>query len=1042
MRKKFTPNFSRISIALKLAVIVVLFSFINAFEAKAQTPGKVTGTVKDASGQGLPGVSIKVNGTVTAAVTDATGKYNISAKAGSTLTFSFIGFTTTEKVVPANNVLDVVLAETASSLSEVVVTGFGGKVKRSDLTSAVSSVSAKDIQDRQPVNLLEALQGKASGVLVTNDGGPGAEGTIQIRGITTLNGGAGPLYVVDGVVTDNGRNLNPLDIESIEVLKDAASASVYGVQAANGVILITTKKGVEGVPQVGVQYTHLFGWLAHKLPQSNAQEVRAFRRLQTPTSTTAGSSTDSLNPSFNADNDLQKLLLGNLGNRDQVNLSLAGASKTLNYYTSINYMDDKSIVINSFAKTLQTRLNISYQPTTFLKYTTNLSLYYQNKNEIPIARTVNVIFDRPANSLIYYPDGSLTSYINSKRNPVANALYEINKTETYSAQVNNQLDLMFSKSFRWTNLFNASYENPQYTFFSPRYLSSGRVANNGINELKKNFRYEIQSYFNYNKTFGKFNSLAVTLGLDAQKQSTDIFHLEYANTTSEEITAALPAYLTVTNTYTDGSGYTQSSVFARANYNYKSKYYLTAVVRNDGSSKFGPDERRGYFYSGSGAWRFSAEKFMDWAKNYLDDAKLRASYGRVGNDQIANYLYLTKVSFNGSYNGVGAASYDPTFGNNTIHYEANEQTNIGLDLALLKGRLNVTAEVYKKSSIGLLYPQELAKETGFSNVTVNLGTINVKGLELTVSGVPIAKKNFNWNVDANISFERGTIGELAGHVPFTAGNKWYVQEGGKIGDFYGWTNLGVYQWNESNAYNDSWKKLTVVLGGDGKPLYVGGKPQYTYNGQPYAGTVHNLYDPAGKLKGGDAEWENMNADSLIDDNDRHVIGNAQPKFYLGLSNNFTYKGFSLFFLFNASIGGQIYNTLLQSSNNPSNTGPGNPDMLYNVWRQQGDIAKYPYYVERTNRGNQKIAGNSIYLEDASFIRLASVRLSYNLDTKLTSKLHLKGLSGFIYGTNLLTWTNYRGYDPEFSTSNPLTPNDDTGKYPKRREAGLGINIKL
>jgi len=1041
MRKKFTQNFSGISIALKVLVIVVLLSCINSFKVSAQTAGKVTGTVKDASGLGLPGVSVKVKGEATAAVTDGNGKYSISAKVGATLTFSFIGFSPTEKAVPANNVLDVVMAETANSLSEVVVTGFGGKVKRSDLTSAVSSVSAKDIQDRQPVNLLEALQGKASGVLVVNDGGPGAEGTIQIRGVTTLNGGAGPLYVIDGVISDNGRNINPLDIASIEVLKDAASASIYGVQAANGVILITTKKGVEGVPQVGVQYTHLFGWLAHKLPQSNAQEVRAFRRMQNGV-LTAGSSTDSLNPSFNSDNDLQKLLLGNLGNRDQVNLNLSGASKTLNYYTSINYMDDKSIVINSYAKTLQTRLNISYQPTTFLKYTTNLTLYYQKKNEIPIARTIFVVFDRPANSLIYYPDGSLTSYIASKRNPVANALYEDNLTETYSAQVNNQLDLNLGKNLRWTNLFNFSYENPQYTFFSPRYLSNGRTTNNGIDEMKKNFNYEIQSYLNYNQTFAKYHHFSATLGVDAQKRSSDVFHLEYSNTTSEEITAALPAYLTVANTSTGGSGSTQQSFFARANYDYKSKYILQGVLRNDGSSKFGPDDQRGFFYSGSAAWRFSAEKFMDFSKNYLDDAKLRIGYGRVGNDQITNYAYLTKVNFLGSYNSVGAASYDPVFGNNTIHYETNIQTNIGLDLSFFKGRLTVTTEVYKKGSQELLYPQELAKETGFSTVTVNLGSINTKGLEFTVSGVPITKKNFNWNIDANIAFERGTVGELANHIPFVAGNKWYVQEGGRIGDFYGWTNLGVYQWNESNAYNDSWKKLTVVLGSDGKPLYVGGKPQYTYNGQPYTGTVHNLYDPAGKLKGGDSEWQNMNADSLIDDNDRHVIGNAQPRFYLGVSNTFTYKGFSLFFLFNSSIGGQVYNSLLQSANNPSATGPGNPDILYNSWQKLGDIAKYPYYPERTNRGNQKINGNSLYLEDASFIRLASVRLNYNLDSKLAGKLFMKGLSAFVYGTNLLTWTNYRGYDPEFSTNNPLTPGDDTGKYPKRREVGLGINIKL
>jgi hypothetical protein len=350
------------------------------------------------------------------------------------------------------------------------------------------------------------------------------------------------------------------------------------------------------------------------------------------------------------------------------------------------------------------------------------------------------------------------------------------------------------------------------------------------------------------------------------------------------------------------------------------------------------------------AWRFSAEKFMDWSKTFLDDAKIRASYGRVGNDQIEDYGAITKVQFEGNYNGIGGAAYNTTIGNSLIKWETGIQKNLGLDLTFLKGRLNFTGELYEKESKDLLYQRQLVKETGFSTVIVNLGSIVNKGVEFTVSGTPISKKNFSWNIDANIYFERGTIKELAGGVPFIAGNKWYVQEGGKIGDFYGWKNLGVYQWNESNAYNDSWDKLTVVLGADNKPLYVNGKPQYTFNGQPYSGTVHNLYDPSGKLVGGDTEWANIKRDSLIDDGDRHVIGNAQPKFNIGFGNTFNYKRFSLNVLFNASIGGEIYNTLLYNANNPSNTGPGNPDVLYNSWQKPGDIAKYPYYPNRPSRG--------------------------------------------------------------------------------------------
>lgn len=376
MKGRFTRFFPADLTLLKVAVFACMLTLTSIFNVSAQGQTKVSGTVKDRSGAGLPGVTVRVKDQTGGVSTDNDGKFTISVAPNAILQFNMIGYNTVERKV-GGGAINIVLEDASNALDEVVVIGFGGKVKRSDLSSAVSSVSAKDIQERQPVDLLNALQGKASGVTVTTDGGPGGEGTVQIRGVTTLNGGAGPLYVVDGVITDNGRNINPLDIAGIEILKDAASASIYGAQAANGVILITTKKGIEGKPRVDVQYTHLFGKLAHKLPQSNSEEVRAFRRLQNGGLITAGSNTDSLNVSFNSDNDLQDLLLGNTGQRNQVNASLAGASKTFNYYSSVNYIDDKSIVINSFAKSLQTRLNISYQALPKLKYTSNFSLYYQ-----------------------------------------------------------------------------------------------------------------------------------------------------------------------------------------------------------------------------------------------------------------------------------------------------------------------------------------------------------------------------------------------------------------------------------------------------------------------------------------------------------------------------------------------------------------------------------------------------------------------------------------------------------------------------------------
>jgi len=400
------------------------------------------------------------------------------------------------------------------------------------------------------------------------------------------------------------------------------------------------------------------------------------------------------------------------------------------------------------------------------------------------------------------------------------------------------------------------------------------------------------------------------------------------------------------------------------------------------------------------------------------------------------------VAFGGSYNGVGGAALTSTFGNNRIKWETTTQNNVGLDLTFLNGRLGFTADYYVKTTTDLLYPRELAKETGYAKVNVNLGTIRNRGMEFVISGKPIMTRDFSWEVNGNISFERGKIVKLADGIPFFPGNKWYAEEGGRIGNFYGWRNLGVYAWDESNAYNDNWEKLTLVLDDQGKPMYRDGKAVYTFNGNDYQGIVHQLYAPDGKLKGGDAEWLNNKKDSLINDEDRMILGNATPDFYFGLMQTFRYKRFTLNVLFNGSFGGEVYNALLQRQNYPTNTGAGSPDMVYNVWRKPGDVAKYPNYVERNNRGNMKTNQNSLYIEDATFVRLSSARLAYTFDPQLINRLKMKGLTAFVYGSNLLTWTNYRGYDPEFSTNNPLTPGEDDGRYPRRREFGFGVNINF
>jgi len=1005
----------------------------------AQQNIRLSGKVTNKKGEALQGVTVRIKGKSQGTSTDATGKYQLEVASSSTVVFSQVGMKEQERTVGNQRQLDVTLEDSDNALDEIVVTGYGGVAKKRDLTGAISSVNAKKIEERQPINLFDALQGQAAGVLIVNDGGgaPGATGSIQVRGTSTLNGGNGPLYLVDGVINPDGATINPTDIENIEVLKDAASASIYGSRAANGVILITTKRGSEGRPMVNVNYNHLFGRLAHYIPVSNSAEVRAFRYIQG-----LNTNTDSINPSFNSDNDLQRILLGNLAQKKEIKMSVSGGQKNLRYYSSLNYLDDKSIILNSYAKRLQSRINVEYQFSSKLRYSNNISFSWQKGNTIPIGNTIRVVMDRPAYSLIYYPDGSLTSYIGSKRNPVANALFEKNIDETYSGQLNNQLDYQIRDDLKFTTLFNVRLDNLQNTQFSPRFLSANKDQNSGTNEFNKTFTWEFQSYLNYNKTFAQDHNVTALLGFSSDRRRYDRFHSEYMNSVNEEVLVTFPDYLTPSKTYTTATANASASVFSRIGYNYKGRYLVQGSYRRDGSSRFGAANKWGNFLSASAAWRFSDENFMKWAKPALVDAKLRYSIGQLGNDKVGDYESYTKVAFGGSYNGVGGAALTSTFGNNRIKWETTTQNNVGLDLTFLNGRLGFTADYYVKTTTDLLYPRELAKETGYAKVNVNLGTIRNRGMEFVISGKPIVTPDFSWEVNGNISFERGKIVKLADGIPFFPGNKWYAEEGGRIGNFYGWRNLGVYAWDESNAYNDNWEKLTLVLDDQGKPMYRDGKAVYTFNGSDYQGTVHQLYAPDGKLKGGDAEWLNNKKDSLINDEDRMILGNATPNFYFGFMQTFRYKRFTLNVLFNGSFGGEVYNALLQRQNYPTNTGAGSPDMVYNVWRKPGDVAKYPNYVERNNRGNLKTNQNSLYIEDATFVRLSSARFAYTFDPQLINRLKMKGLTAFVYGSNLLTWTNYRGYDPEFSTNNPLTPGEDDGRYPRRREFGFGVNINF
>ncbi|WP_246269455.1 SusC/RagA family TonB-linked outer membrane protein [Pedobacter panaciterrae] len=1026
-----------------LSLRMVIIGFLLTGSAAFGQTINITGTVKDGGGGAIPGVGVRVKNAKVSTQTDANGKYSITVPdANSTLLFSYIGLVSQEAVVGNKKVIDITLKEDESALDEVVVTGYGEKVKKRDLTGSISSVTAKDIAERQPLTLFDALQGQASGVLVTNDNGdPAGQGTIQIRGASSINAsGTGPLYVIDGIISENGNYINPSDIESFEILKDVASAAIYGARGANGVIIITTKRGKEGKPLIGVQYTYNRGELANKIRTISADELRFYRMIRGG-GAGIGGNVDSINPYLNADNDYQELLF-RTSEKHTVNLSLSGGSKGITYYGGLNYVDNQAIALNSWIKRIQSKLNVEYAISDKLTISNNLAFAYQTGNILNIQNTARQIFERNPWTSLYRPDGTLAGFTESKRNPVAFALLDKNIDNDYLAQFNTQAKYKIYKDLSITTMFNAQLDNQNSRNVTPAIINNAAFST-GTGSAERKVYWESQTYMNYNKTFSKDHTVTGVAGFTADRRRRDEYRIRVEELLSDDIFTSNVGIIDPTNTGTFATANSNVSLLARGSYSYKGRYIVQGTIRRDGSSRFGENNKWGNFISMSAAWRFSDEKFMDWSKSFLDDAKLRYSYGSAGNDAIGDYQSYTTINFGGNYyNGLSGAAENVVLGNSLIQWETATSANYGIDLTMIKGRLTFTAEYYNKTTKDLLYQSELAKETGKTQVAVNLGTIENTGLEFTVVGTPIKTEKFGWDVNANITFPKARVKKLADGTAFLSGNKWLIQEGGKIGDFFIFKNLGVYQYDVSNAYTPEGKRLTpinVVVSEDGSTVTSFGG--YTLDGQPYTGTVKSKYYNNVKLQGGDTEWFDANNDGNIDDNDKIIAGNGLPTYYFGLSNTFRYKRFSLSFLFNGQFGNKIYNRVAADQNRFNSTySPPTPDAALTSWYKQGDVTKYPMASRKDTRGNMRYEQNSLYLEDGAFIRLSSARLAFTLDPKIAAKAKMKSATVYVFGQNLLTWTNYSLFDPEFSTSNQLQPGNDSGRYPKIREFGLGVNL--
>ena len=813
-------------------------------------------------------------------------------------------------------------------------------------------------------------------------------------------------------------------------------------------IIITTKQGEAGKPRIDVKYNHSWGTLSHKLAQANRADRRYYdnARRQYFLDNNIGNADesiqmiqDSLNVFFNVDNDYQDMIL-QTAQKDQVDISVGGGSDKIKYFINTGYFNERGIVPNTAFQRLTTRINSDYKPVKWMNMGSRIALTYSKKEGINENALLNAMLSRRPYFSTYYPDGSLVGVFNGQKNPIAQVEYTTDFTDAYKGNFYQFFEFDIYKGLKFRTNINANFSLSKRKKLYPSIITDEwQKSNEGGSYNYLGWNWMNEDYFSYSHKWGDHNFSAMA-GFSAQRWSNQNEILVGTNSSTDYIYTmnAFASNLTQTSTGTWQTSHSLASLFARITYDYKGRYLLTANVRRDGSSRFAENNKWGNFPSASVGWRISDEKFMQFAKPALDDAKIRVSYGVTGNESIGNYDYVYTYSPSTIYDGVGGVSAT-RIGKDNLKWEETKQFDIGLDLSFWNSRLTATFDYYDKYTSGLLADYELPKESGFSTMKTNVGEVSNRGFEVAIAGDIIRTKNFRWNASFNISRNINQIERLSEGKAYLEGDLWWMQEGGRIGDFYGYKYINVFQYDESNAFAEgSWQQLT--------PVFENGvfQNKYLLNGTEYTGKVLQKTLPNGKpFRGGDINWEEPEGsrDGIIDDNDRMIIGNALPDVTGGLSTQFTYKDWSLFISFYYSLGGEIYNFGEHNRNMFKYTGTTpSPDVIYNTWLKQGDIALYPrpYNDEYDNARY----ANSFYVEDGSFIRLQNVRLSYNLPKNWCRKCGVKGINLYAFVNNALTWTKYSGFDPEFSTSDPLQIGRDNYRYPKKREYGVGMSVNF
>lgn len=1040
--KKLSPPrkiFLAIAMILLLGTLSNRASAYDFYQDQPAQQKRVTGKVTDASnGEILPGVNISIKGEDQGVLSNSEGHYSIAVNSpDAILVFSFVGYQSREMRVGNANALDVALSIDILELEEVVAVGYGRQKKR-DVTGAISSINFKAIENTPVKDVMSALQGRAAGVqVVSNSGAPGDGINITVRGQSSLNSGNDPLYVIDGVPVEtssltqlNGyeshglnplSDINPGDIESIEVLKDAASTAIYGSRAANGVILITTKHGRAGKAKINVNVYTGYSKITRHLDVLNASEWRqviidTYRNLDAYNDATTPSephwtAIDSLNPMNSGDVDWQNVMY-RTAQQKNLDFSVSGGSQTARYAFSTSLLDQDGIFLASNYKRITSRLNTDFDVSDKVKIGFNFMYTHGVNNRINAAGTgnnslVQSILVRPPVYSLTYPDGSPINYFNGKRNPVALA-EEVTHLATTNRIIGSQfLEYKILKNLKFRTNISLDYISLKEDEFFPTTVDYRPGYNSGKVRAIGNISWANENYLTYNTVFNDLHDFSALAGFSQQEWKNETTGLDGMFFASDNI-RTLNGAGTISNQGVNTTvEHGLASYFGRLSYSYDGKYLFQANFRADGSSRFGTENRFGYFPSASAAWRFSDESFMRGI-GFLNDGKLRFSIGQTGNEAIGNYISQGEFAIGANYlTNSGAAPV--IMPNKQLTWETSTQYDLGIDLALFNNRVSFNGDVYFKKTSDLLFAVPIPETTGFGYITQNIGEIHNKGIELALTTYNTVQK-FKWNTNFNLGLNRNEVVDLPEEVLTDGyirnGDYHILKEGESIGTLYGYKFLGVYSRDEDN-------KNQVRHGSSNGKLF----------------------------RGGDPIWADLNGDNIIDAQDRQIIGNAQPKFTGGLTNNFSYENFSLSVFFQFTYGNDIYSNLnmmrnwVFAYNNVSRA-------ALNRWRKPGDVTDFPRPIRNDPLRNEYQRVSDRWVEDGSYLRLKNVSLSYNFPKNLISRLNVSSLRIYASGENLLTWTNYTGYDPDVSSFSGLRIGVDDGSYPQSRTVIFGLNVGL